>query len=216
MTNSNEVVKGWNEIWDKYEAPNYFGRRLHQQRIKTLAKILKSTELALDATIVDVGCGSGSTLEIFRNLGYLNSTGVDGAEQSLITSEKLFGFIKDKDIFLADARQLPFQDRSFDLVFSQGLLEHYEQKSEAMQIVKELCRLSRKYVLLLQPCQSSIFGLAKRLYEKLGRPSWEKEYGYSKKDYIRLFDNSGFALLDAGSSNFQEEMWLLFSRMQSL
>jgi ubiquinone/menaquinone biosynthesis C-methylase UbiE len=209
---NNEVVTGWNEIWDKYQAPNYLGRRLHQQRIKTLTKILKSIKLPLDAGIVDVGCGSGSTLSIFRGLGYGGAIGVDGAENSLIISRKLYGFVKDKDVFMADARQLPFKDNSHDLVFSQGLLEHYEQKSEALQIVKELCRLSKKYVLLLQPDQSSLFGLAKRLYESAGRSSWEKEYNYSKKDYIELFDGSGFKFLRSGSSNLHEELWLLFSR----
>jgi SAM-dependent methyltransferase len=214
--NSNEVVTGWNEIWDKYQAPNFLGRRLHQQRIKTLTKILQSIRLPLDAGIVDVGCGSGSTLSIFRGLGYGRSVGVDGAENSLIISQKLYGFVKDNDVFMADARHLPFKDASFDLVFSQGLLEHYEHKSEARQIVSELCRLSKKHLLLLQPDQSSLFGLAKQLYERAGRSSWEKEYSYSKKDYVGLFDNLGFKSLDSGSSNLQEEMWLLFGRQSGL
>jgi ubiquinone/menaquinone biosynthesis C-methylase UbiE len=212
----NEVVAGWNEIWDKYQAPNYLGCRLHQQRIRTLAKILNKIKLPLDASIIDVGCGSGSTLSIFRGLGYSGSVGADGAENSLVISQKLYGFVKDKDIFMADARHLPFKDKHFDLVFTQGLLEHYEQKSEALQIVKELCRLSQKYVLLLQPDQSSLFGLVKRVYERAGLSSWEKEYSYSKKDYIGLFDSSGFEFLDSGSSNLQEEIWLLFGRQSGL
>ncbi|MGA2159302.1 MAG: hypothetical protein ABSG90_08780 [Dehalococcoidia bacterium] len=35
-------------------------------------------------------------------------------------------------------------------------------------------------------------------------------------EHTRLFDNSGFLLLDAGSSNLQEEMWLLFVRQEKL
>lgn len=212
MASNHEVVTGWNEIWSRYRAPNFLGRRLHAERIKTLRKILSSLGLPLGAPIVDIGCGSGSTLSIFRSLGYISSIGVDGAEKGLAAGQKLYGYARDKDIFLADARNTPFGDKSFDLVFSQGLLEHYEQKSEALQIVKEFCRLSKKYVLLLQPDQSSLFGLVKRMYERSGRSSWEIEYRYLKKDYIGLFDNSSFALLDTGSSNFREEMWLLFGR----
>jgi len=211
MKNDNKVITGWNQIWDQYQEPNYFGRMLHRQRIKTLGQILKRIKLPLGASIVDVGCGSGSTLSIFRSLGYYNAVGVDGAENALLTGQRLYNFIRGKDTFLADAKDISFGDKSYTLVFSQGLLEHYQQKTEALEIVREICRLSGKYVLLLQPDQGSLFGVAKRLYDWLGRSSWEKEYSYSKKDYIELLQSCGFLMIDSGSNNFKEEMWLLFS-----
>lgn len=208
----NAVVAGWNEIWDKYESPNYFGRRLYRARIKTLQSILDSIKLPADAPIIDVGCGSGSTLAIFRGLGFANSIGMDAAESGLAAGAKLYGFIRDKDVFLSDARRTSFKDGIFALVFTQGLLEHYQNKSDAQDIVSELCRISGRYVLLLQPDHNSPFGIIKRIYEKMGRGSWEKEYHYSKDDYVRLLEACNHRVIRSGSSNMGEELWLLSER----
>jgi SAM-dependent methyltransferase len=212
MANDNNVVAGWNDIWEKYESPNYFGRRLHRARIKTLAGILRSIKLPPGAGIIDVGCGSGSTLAIFRGLGYANSLGLDAAEGSLAAAARIYGFERDKDVFLSDAKRMPFKDGSFDLVFTQGLLEHYCEKAEAQDIVRELCRISSRYVLLLQPDHRSPFGVVKRIYEKLGGGAWEKEYFYSREDYRSMLKGCGYPIIKTGSCNMGEELWLLAER----
>lgn len=208
----NQVINGWDQIWKGYRSPNFFGRRLHRQRVKTLAKILAGINLPSTAAIIDVGCGSGSTLGIFRSLGYLAAIGIDGAANSLKISQHLYGFQPEKDIFLRDARKTGFGSSSFDLVFSQGVLEHYEDKSDALSIVREMCRLSRKYVLLLQPDQSSLIGRLKDVWQSLTGGSWEKEFSYSQSDYNALLDQCGFKLAASGSSNLGEEMWLLYTK----
>lgn len=208
----NPVVSGWDQIWQGYRAPNFFGRRLHAERSKTLRKILTGISLPLTASIVDAGCGSGSTLSILRSLGYTKAIGIDAAVNSLKISGHLFGFQTDKDVFLRDIKQTGFADGSFDMVFSQGVLEHYENKSDALEIVKELCRISSRYILLVQPDQTSLTGRLKELWQSISGASWEKEYRYTKSDYNSMLEKCGCRLIGSGSSNLQEEMWLLFSK----
>jgi SAM-dependent methyltransferase len=201
-------VKSWDDIW-KYYKSNFLGRRLKQAQAKTLARIVDMIGLPKDCKIIDVGCGSGSTLVMFRNLGYFDSIGIDSSPHSLEICCKSFAFEEGKDTYLMDARNIGFPDSSFDLLFSDGMLEHVE---DALRLVSELCRLSRHYILLFQPNQSSLFGRIKWLWYKTGRASWEKEYSYCKKDYVHMLAEFGFDLIASGSINLQEEMWLLFSR----
>ena len=202
-------MKTWDDIWVGYE-PNFLARRVKQAQVKTLTKIVNKVVLPKESEIIDIGCGSGSTLAMFRNLGYFKSIGIDISPHSLELCSHLFGFEKGKDIFLMNARNIEFPDNSFDIVFSDGMLEHFEKPP--LDIVNEFCRLSRKWILLFQPNQTSLFGRVKWLWQKAGRASWEKEYHYSKSDYISMLGQFGVSLTDSGSFNLNEFMWLLFSK----
>lgn len=200
-------MKTWDDIWDEY-VPNLMARRVKRVQTKALARILSVVELPKDSRIIDVGCGSGFTLAVFRNLGYFNSVGIDISAHGLELCSQLFDFKEGKDTFLMDARSVGFPDNSFDLVFSDGMLEHFEEPP--LDIVSEFCRISRKWILLFQPNQTSLSGRVKWLWQKIGRASWEKEYHYSKQNYVSMLTQFGFSLVASGNINLREEMWLLF------
>ncbi|MCK4387779.1 MAG: methyltransferase domain-containing protein [Dehalococcoidia bacterium] len=205
-------MKTWDDIWEGYK-PNLLLRRVYRlqaEKAKTLAKIVNKIELPRDSKIIDIGCGSGSTLAMFRNLGYFKLTGIDISHHSMQLCSRSFGFDEGKDTFLMDARNVEFSDNSFDLVFSDGLLEHFEEPP--LNIVSAFCRISKKWILLFQPNQTSLFGRVKWLWQKTGRAPWEKEYFYSKETYVNMFARFGFTLVDSGNLNLQELMWLLFAR----
>jgi SAM-dependent methyltransferase len=202
-------MKTWDEIWGAYE-PDFLARRLKRGQAETLAKIVNEIKLPKDSKIIDVGCGSGSILAMFRNLGYSDSIGIDVSQNALELCHQLFGFEKGKDTFLMDARSVQFPDNSFDLLFSDGMLEHFERPPT--DIVGEFCRLSREWILLFQPNQTSLFGRIKWLWQAAGRASWEKEYHYSKLDYINMLTKFGGRLTDSGGFNLSEFMYLLFSK----
>lgn len=64
-------------------------------------------------SILCLGCGDGYELDVLRGMGF-TVTGVtnDPAE------------LGDRDITMADIHDLPFQDSSFDIVYSKETLEH--------------------------------------------------------------------------------------------
>ena len=203
-----KAVENWNKAWDKYES-NFLGRKLHKERIKVIGKILT---IPKTSSIIDVGCGCGDTLSIIRGLGYLNSVGIDAAESSMVVCQDKYNFKLNIDIFFKNAMQTGYPDKSVDMVFSQGMLEHYDDCGDFNRIVKEICRLSRQWVLLLQPDQDSLFGLVKKLWENTGHSSWAKEFYYNKKYYVYTMENNCFKLIKSGSVNWKEEMYLLFER----
>jgi SAM-dependent methyltransferase len=96
-------------------------------------------------TIVDVGCGDGA---ITNALGrHWSVTGVDSSREALkyVTTEAV----------LADARELPFADATFDLAISSQMLEHLDNATYCAAL-EELRRVARDYLLISVPYSENL------------------------------------------------------------
>jgi len=110
-----------------------------------------------------------------------------------------------KDVFLAKEEGTNFKDKEFDLVFADGVLEHFE---DFTPIANEMCRLSKKYVLITQPNHFSLYG-------KILRKTDHKpvhEYTYRISDFEKSFAKNEFKLVRISRFNFREHWALLFRR----
>lgn len=152
--------------------------------VKLMKKILSN-----DAKILDAGCGSGRMLLYFKTHGYPNAIGIDYSKNGITVCEEL-GLIRNKDVFLKDIVKNNFKPKSFDLVYSHGLLEHLYN---FQPIVNGMCRLSKKYVLLLQPDQFSKLRFLDDIY-RFFLPDTLIEKPYKPKDYSAAFAKSKFVL----------------------
>jgi len=198
--------KNWDEIWKNFKGLNWFGRRLKNKERKVLKKILEEIKLLKSAKIID-GCGTGFTLAFLREFGYSNSIEIDLSKNSLAICNELFNFKSGKDVFLIDAKHINFPDNSFDFVFSDGLLEHFE---DFTTIAKEFSRVSKSWILLFQPDPTSLFGRLKRFAENFIHFSWEKENFYRKEEYVKVFSRS----VNSEGINFNKQMWLLLKKVK--
>ena len=76
--------------------------------------------------VLEVGCGRGSLSCYFSNAGY-HCTLLDVSRSVINIAKKIFELNNLKGTFaVGDANCLPFEAKSFDMVFSIGLLEHFE------------------------------------------------------------------------------------------
>jgi pseudaminic acid biosynthesis-associated methylase len=93
---------------------------------------------------LEIGCNLGAnTRWLAELLGPENVAGIDVNEHALaVLREKIPG----ADVRLASAREVPFADASFDLVFTTGVLIH-QPPAELPAIMDEIVRCSRRYVL---------------------------------------------------------------------
>ena len=96
-------------------------------------------------TILDVGCGDGYITNVLAEKYIV--TGMDVSEEALkyIKCETCVGNIID----------IPFPDKSFDLIVINDVLEHIEDEYY-QQALSELVRVSRKYVLVTVPNEEDI------------------------------------------------------------
>ena len=94
----------------------------------------------LTGSILDLGCGNGIFTQRLSRDGAI-VTGLD-------LSPYLLNQNPHDRLTCGDAALLPFRDTSFDLVFEANLLHHV---SDASAVIAEMHRVSRKYVVLLEP-----------------------------------------------------------------
>lgn len=108
--------------------------------------ILKSVS-GITGTVLDVGCNKGYLLgEIAALNPNVQCSGVDFAPPENTLKENTPFKIYEADI----SRELPFPDRSFDMVFCTHTLEHLRNPQKALS---ELIRVTKKRLIIVVPCQ---------------------------------------------------------------
>jgi len=125
---------------------------------------------------LDVGCGTG-----FSSY-YLSSTmklvGLDFSYRNLVLNP-----LKNKA--QASAYLLPFQDKSFDLVYGWDLLHHLEYPEKSIQ---EMARVTRKYLVLFEPNRNNPIQLIYRLLNSQERGTLE----FHKRKFLELITKINF------------------------
>lgn len=106
-----------------------------------------------DLTILDACCGSGMISEYYAKCG-AKVTGVDLSEESIkrakIRKER-YNF--NSEFKVGDVTNLSFPDNSFDIVSVHDGLHHL---SEPWKAVREMVRITKKGVVIIEPAKSLI------------------------------------------------------------
>lgn len=138
---------------------------------RNIFKLFKGIDLPIDAKVLDVGCGAGTLAHFWHEQGY-DVTGLDISDEALaLSSPKGFKRIK------GDVGKLPFADNTFDLVYSDGLLEHFTKPEVILQ---EIWRTSKHYVLTLVPRCTLYNWLCNIVFKP------PKEYKKSDEEWLQL------------------------------
>ncbi len=97
-------------------------------------------------SVLDVGCGEGFTLNKLKEnkIGKIYE-GIDYSKEAIDLGKKAY---PDLHISQGNIYNLKYKDNSFDLVICSEVLEHLEDPQKAL---KELSRVSKKYILLSVP-----------------------------------------------------------------
>lgn len=89
--------------------------------------------------VLDIGCGTGRDIRaLIRNHPDYTCVGVDQYMHRLIDGEPLFEFIQ-QDI----RSPLPFDDKSFDLVYTNSVLCELNDDDEANAVIAEMLRVGK-------------------------------------------------------------------------
>jgi SAM-dependent methyltransferase len=155
------------------------------------------------ARVLDVGCGSGVGLELFRDYG-LDAVGITLAPADIETA-RARGFA----IEAMDQSFLDFPDRTFDLVWARHVVEHsifpYFTLSEMNRVLKPGALL---YLEVPGAETAAHHEQNPNHYSVLGRSMWEQ-----------LVTRSGFSLEEALTIDFEintgpDAYWVFFCRKE--
>ena len=148
---------------------------------KALADTIQGLEIK---TVIDVGCGLGHILECYRHGGF-ECMGIDASPTAVAVCLK-------KGL-PARVQRMEDVGQTYDLVSSDGLLEHFLNFE---LYAKNLMRISRRYVLLIQPNHKPFLGKTLAYLSELLCKDNVLEYNYRIDDFIAVFTENGFQVID--------------------
>jgi len=126
-------------VWDSI-AKGWAGWRNKERRdIVTFSKDWKPGK------ILDIGCGNGRNLLYFAKRGF-KVYGLDFSKEMIEQAKEMFKKnkieIKEKQLIVADMRNIPFENESFDYVISVASLHHLPKKDhqEAIEEIKRVLK----------------------------------------------------------------------------
>lgn len=126
------------------------------------------------ASVLEIGCNVGGNLRWIDGLVPSRAVwGIDVNEGALRTLRERLPLVNS---VWSPARELPFRDRMFDLVFTAGVLIH-QPESTLPLVMAEAVRCSRRYVLALEYYAA----------ETVEVPYRGQEGALFKRDYGRLY-----------------------------
>lgn len=149
--------------------------------------------------ILEVGCGTAIDSLYLGGKVEANLYASDLTVQALRVAQKIQeGFSASVKLLAADLLSLPFDTGTFDLVFSQGVLEHFCDPTEA---VKEQARVTKQggFVIIDVPQTWNPYTLYKKY--RLWRGDWPYgwETQYALPALKRLAENQGLRFNEVGA-----------------
>ncbi|MBE6367065.1 MAG: methyltransferase domain-containing protein [Lentisphaerae bacterium] len=138
--------------------PDSFGAKMaFKVRRKIYGKLAENIDLEQLESILDVGvtADSQAAYSNFFECFYPHSDRICAlSDQDASALEKLFPGLT---FVQGDGCCLPFDDDSFDLVFSSAVIEHVGNYHRQKALIAEALRVSRKYVFITTPNRWHVF-----------------------------------------------------------
>ncbi|MCJ7769456.1 MAG: methyltransferase domain-containing protein [Dehalococcoidales bacterium] len=103
-------------------------------------KLLDFVELNGQNDFLDLGCGSGIVTRYLAKEYGGSVTGIDIDPQQIELAKKDASGINNIRYYGADATNLPFSDRAFDIVLSFGVLHHIENWLDALKEIRRVLK----------------------------------------------------------------------------
>ena len=170
-----EINKFFDDNVEDYETKHYGSavRSFMTVRQQRVLEFVDALGLPAGARALDAGCGPGYLLEQLARRA-LQVSGMDGAEGMLRSAKARVDAIPPRfpaDFKQGDIEKLPYEDASFDLVCSTGVIEYLKDDT---QVLAEMYRVLKPGGYLILPVTNlwSPINYLDFIIEFLKRRSW--------------------------------------------
>ena len=123
------------EDWDLFYS-NIYGKTKIEMNSNFIGNLPK------DIKILEVGCNVGMQLNGFQRMGFENIYGIELQPYAVEEAKKR---TKNINVICGSGFDLPFKDKYFDLVCTNGVLIHISP-TDLPKIMAEMYRCSQKYI----------------------------------------------------------------------
>jgi len=202
-----KLYQKWENVWSKLkekETKNgketLVAKIITKDKIKILRKIL--TEINPKSAI-EIGCGLGFTFSVFKELG-IDALCIDVSKTAVkICRQKNLNSVEQK---LEDTTE------KYDLVFSDGVLEHFLNFEPYAQKMTEI---SRKYIIIIQNDHCNFLGKTLTYLTEIFRASKNvMEYNYTIDDFIDIFKKYDYELVTTKNIFYGTFKLILFKKYE--
>jgi SAM-dependent methyltransferase len=145
-----------------------------------------------DRDVLEVGCGAGFDAYEFMLKG-ARYVGIDIVPSNVDLAARHLAYygLKPK-VLVADAEQLPFEDASFDMVFSNGVLHHTPDISRALTEARRVLRPGGSICLSLYHRNSAFYWLTLFVEQHLIRGGFRR-HGF--RDRVAMIEHTSSGVL---------------------
>lgn len=143
------------EMWERYYASGggktgWFDRFIHWGRETYFSQLFAGRIRSLGGkaeSYLELGVGSAQTIARLQRMTSARCVGIEKTSNAYEIGK---AYATNCEIIQADAFALPFADKSFDVVYSLGLLEHFEPEEQG-RILREHARCARNMIVMNLP-----------------------------------------------------------------
>jgi len=153
-TDSKKEIK---TFYERFHREQRFPVSQLQARVRH--NFLKKLIQPMDGKFLVIGCGSKDEMAIFQNKKQV--TGIDISKTAVESQKKRF---PEMQFLVADAQDLPFDDKSFDCIVCSEVIEHLPNDEKFLNGVQRILKKSG-ILIITAPNWYSWYGLARRLGE---------------------------------------------------
>jgi len=183
--------------WDKYHSRVQVSQRFLWTVWRAYADLLRGIHFDEPIKIIELGCGTGyHTLQMTKLFPVNKVTLVDFNANVVEDTKKRLSCLKcEKEFLLRDLFTLDL-DEKYDIVHSQGLLEHYtpEEQRKLISLHRDLLT-TNGIAIILVPTPSIPYRFWRGMLEKLHLWIYPDETAISEEEFTKQLESSGLQIL---------------------
>ena len=203
----------WQDLLESADIKYHIVKHLGDRK-PLIERMLKYIAGRSGLKVLEVGCGTAiDSYSLASSVPGISICAMDYSQESLSLAKKIGAhFPSGIKLLLSDALSVAFKDEVFDIVFSQGLIEHF---SDPTAIIREQMRVLKKDGLLIidVPQKHNPYTLFKHRSISKGQWPWGWETEYSYSELKKLGNRLGLVPVDKCGHGHSIFFGLIYRRL---
>lgn len=163
----------YGDLWKGFSKEKF-----HNETLKSLTDRLKRNNIDITwfkgKTCLDAGCGGGRYTVALSGLGTKKVIGIDISEEALSDARKRIKALNIKNTYFrkGNVLKIPFSEKSFDFVLSNGVLHHTVNPEKGISEISRVLRKNGKIFLYLEGKGGlywELFSLGRKLLKSVSK-----------------------------------------------
>jgi len=195
----NPFEKIWDEFLKKDDLEELIKLHIeeHIPFLEVVQKYVESLQQRGPVNVLEIGCGTAIDSYYIAEHTKAKVWAVDISSRAMQVADKVGRYFNSRiSLKVADAVKTDFKDSFFNLIFSQGVIEHFK---DPIPLIREQTRLLGEdgYIIIDVPQKYNLYALYRKLLIKMGRWPYGWERGYSIYELRKLGKQAGLKVVDA-------------------